>query len=56
MENTILVQDDDCHWYRLPRELEEDFYMDLQDEDFADSGRFDEKYGKYMTGGGPNRK
>jgi len=41
------VQDDSCHWYIIPAELEEDFNRDGEDMDFVDSGRFDEKYGEY---------
>lgn len=46
------VQDDSCHWYIIPAELEEDFNKDLDenDEDLA----FDEKYGEYRTGGDLN--
>lgn len=48
------VQDDSCHWYVIPSELEEEFNQDSEDEDLVDSGDFDEKYGEYRTGGDLN--
>lgn len=48
------VQDDSCHWYIIPAELEEDFNRDGEDMDFVDSGGFDEKYGEYRTSGDLN--
>lgn len=54
MQKVILVQDDSSHWYVIPSYLHEEFYADVENEDFVDSGRFDEKYGKFRTGGSPN--
>lgn len=48
------IKDESGHWHVLPNELLEDFRKDEQDEDFVDSGKFDEKYGSYMTGGDLN--
>ena len=48
------VQDDSCHWYVLPIELVDDFYKELSDEFLVDSGLFDERFGKYRTGGDLN--
>jgi hypothetical protein len=48
------VQDDNGHWFILPNEFEEEFENDLLDEDFVDSGEFDDKYRKYKTGGALN--
>jgi hypothetical protein len=48
------VQDDSCHWYIIPNDLTEQFYIDMLDEDIVDSGEFDEKWGEYMTGGDLN--
>lgn len=50
MEPVKVVQDDSGHWYVIPADLGDSFDEDLQDED----SDFDEKYGKYRTGGGPN--
>lgn len=47
-------QDDSGHWYVIPAELKDQFYKDVEDEEMADSGEFDEKYGEYMTGGDLN--
>jgi len=48
------AQDNDCHWYILPNELNNQFQEDLENEEMVDSGEFDDKYGEYMTGGDLN--
>lgn len=48
------LKDDSGHWYLVPNDLAEAFYFDLQDENMVDTGDFDEKYGKYRTGGDIN--
>ena len=48
------TQDENGHWYVLPNEVVEDFDKDEQNEDFVDSGKFDNKYNKYRTGGDLN--
>lgn len=48
------VQDDSCHWYLIPNELYEEFCKDCENEELADSGEFDKKWGQYMTGGSLN--
>jgi len=48
------TQDENGHWYVLPNEVVEDFDKDGQNEDFVDSGKFDNKYNKYRTGGDLN--
>ena len=48
------TQDEDGHWYVLPNEVVDDFDKDGQNEDFVDSGDFDNKYNKYRTGGDLN--
>ena len=45
------VKDDSGHWYIIPSELSDNFYNDLEDDGFLG---FDEKYGKYRTGGDLN--
>ncbi len=45
-----LLKDDDGHWYLVPNELSEQFFEDLDHEEFCDSGGFDEKYKKYRIG------
>jgi hypothetical protein len=54
MEKVKAIKDESGHWYVLPIYLVDDFYKDEQDENFVDSGKFDNKYGKYMTGGDLN--
>ena len=48
------VQDESSHWYLIPNELFEEFYSDSEDYEFCVSGKFDEKYGEYRTGGDLN--
>jgi len=48
------TQDENGHWYVLPNEIVDDFEKDGQNEDFVDSGKFDNKYNKYRTGGDLN--
>ena len=48
------TQDENGHWYVLPNEVVDDFDKDGQNEDFVDSGDFDNKYNKYRTGGDLN--
>lgn len=50
------IQDDSGDWYVIPNELHEQFRLDEQDEDFVDSGKFDNKYGQFRTGGDLNLK
>jgi hypothetical protein len=54
LEKVKARQDDSGHWFVIPNDIEDDFDNDLDDMDFIDSGGFDEKYGKYMTGGALN--
>lgn len=54
MQKVKVTQDESGHWYILPNELYEEFGKDGEDEDFVDGGLFDDKYGKYRTGGGIN--
>lgn len=54
MEKVKVIKDESGHWYVIPNNLVNEFRRDEQDEDFVDSGKFDEKYGKYMTGGDLN--
>ncbi len=48
------LKDESGHWYVIPNDLVSSFMKDEQDEDFVDSGEFDNKYGKYRTGGDLN--
>jgi hypothetical protein len=54
MKKVKAIQDDSGHWYLIPNELLQDFLKDEQDEDFVDSGGFDDKYSKYRTNGDLN--
>jgi len=44
-------KDDSGHWYVIPNELADSFYSDSKNDDFCDSGEFDNKWGMYRTGG-----
>jgi hypothetical protein len=52
--NKVKAIQDDGHWYVIPNDIVDDFYKDEKDEDFVDSGKFDDKYGEYRTGGDLN--
>lgn len=54
MKKVKVIKDDSGHWYIIPNEIAIDFYKDEEDEDFVDSGGFDNKYGQYRTGGSLN--
>lgn len=54
LQKVNAVQDDSYHWFVIPSEMVDDFYNELNNEEFVDSGEFDKKYGKYMTGGSLN--
>jgi hypothetical protein len=49
-----VVRDGSCHWFIIPNDLLEEFNNDINNINFIDSGEFDDKYGKYMTGGNIN--
>lgn len=54
MEKYINIQDQDCHWYYIPKSLKEDF-LKMEEEGEADEWeKFNEKYSEYRTGGGPH--
>jgi len=48
------VKDDDGHWYVIPNDMLSEFYKELENTEFVDSGEFDNKYGNYRTGGDLN--
>ena len=54
LQKVKAIQDESSHWYVLPNDLLDDFHKDEENEDFIDSGGFDEKYGRFRTGGGLN--
>lgn len=54
MTKVKAVQDESGHWYIIPNDLVDDFYKDSEDESLIDSGKFDDKWSKYMTGGDLN--
>ena len=54
MYKVKVTQDESGHWYVLPNERLDRFHEDGEDEDFVDSGQFDDTYGKYRTGGDIN--
>lgn len=48
------IEDESGHWYVVPDELIDDFLKDEMNKDMIDSGKFDDKWGIYMTGGDLN--
>lgn len=48
------TQDDSGHWYLIPNDLYDNFCKDMQNEQMADNGTFDNVYGRYRTGGDLN--
>ena len=55
IEPVKCVQDDSSHWYIIPVNVSDQFYIDMNDESIVDSGEFDKRYRKYRTGGDLNR-
>ena len=51
LRRVVAVQDESSHWYVIPVEMEDEFHEDNENEDLVDSGDFDDKWGKYRTGG-----
>ena len=54
MEKVKLVQDESDHWYIIPNNMLKDFLNDNENGAMIDSGEFDERWGKYRTGGDLN--
>lgn len=62
-DNIVKMQDNDSHWYWIPKEMEDDFYKRCREMDgkeyMDDPDAFDEfieMYDDYRTGGDPNLK
>lgn len=56
LRRVVAVQDESSHWYVIPVEMESEFHEDNENVDLVDSGDFDDKWGKYSTGGCLNLK
>lgn len=54
LQRVVAVRDDSSHWYVIPAERHDEFNKDADDEDFCLDGDFDDKWGKYRTGGSLN--
>ena len=54
MEKVKAIQDESGHWYVIPNDLLDEFAEDEENESMVDSGKFDEKWDKYRTGGDLN--
>lgn len=54
IEKVKAVKDDSGHWFVIPNDKLSEFRKDEQDVNFVDSGQFDDKWGRYMTGGDLN--
>jgi hypothetical protein len=50
----VKVIEAEGHWYVIPEDLFKKFLEDLNTDWIKDSGEFDIRYGKYMTGGDLN--
>lgn len=50
----IAIEDGDGHWHIIPKHAAQAFDTDLQDEKLVESGEFDNRWGKYRTGGDLN--
>lgn len=54
MKKVVAVQDDDGHWYVIPFEMKDEFHSDLDGLGDDNIDEWEDKYGKYMTGGDLN--
>lgn len=54
MKKVVAVQDDSCHWYVIPSEMEDEFNSDLEGLGDDNIDEWGDKYGKYITGGDLN--
>lgn len=54
LKKVLAIQDDCCDWFVIPIELRDEFYKDNYNESMTDCGEFDDKWGKYRTGGDLN--
>ena len=54
MKKVKVVQDESGHWYVIPNDLLDEFLDDEENESMVSSGKFDNKWGKYRTGGDLN--
>ena len=54
IQKVKVTRDESGHWYVLPDDIYDEFVKDEENEDMIDSGKFDDKYEKYRTGGGIN--
>lgn len=48
------LRDESGHWYVIPIDKYKEFGQYEENEEMCDSGRFDDKWGKYRTGGDLN--
>jgi hypothetical protein len=54
LQKVKAVKDESGHWYVIPETLLPFFRIDEEYESMIDSGQFDDKWGKYRTGGDLN--
>lgn len=61
MKAVVALQDYDCHWYVIPKDMEEEFYRlqeKVNSDDYPhrydDEEEFEETFSKYKTGGDLN--
>lgn len=53
-EKYINIQDQDSHWYYIPKSMKEDFLKMEEEGEKDEWEEFNEKYSDYRTGGGPH--
>ena len=60
LKNTIVpvkvISDGDGHNYIIPNHRQEEYEVNLTDTDFINSGRFDDKWSEFRTGGDINNR
>lgn len=54
LQKVKAVQDESSHWYIIPLDSYQEFLNDANDYELCESGKFDDKWGKYRTGGDLN--
>lgn len=54
MKKVYAVQDNDGHWYVIPFQLKEDFFMELEKGEDDERDNFELNYSHFRTGGDLN--
>lgn len=54
LQKVKAIQDKNGDWFVIPEQLLPFYYIDCEDDALIDTGQFDNKWGKYLTGGDLN--